>query len=55
MKTCKNCLALLPYSEFHRKIDTVDGLQRRCKKCNKQIVYGYRQQKYLDKSINNLM
>ena len=36
MKKCSNCGELKPFSEFHKKKCSKDGLQSQCKMCNKK-------------------
>lgn len=36
MKTCQTCGETKPHTEFHKRSKAKDGLQSRCKKCNRQ-------------------
>jgi len=36
LKKCSKCGELKPFSEFHKKKNTKDGLQSQCKMCNKK-------------------
>lgn len=33
---CQSCLEIKPFSEFHKRSKALDGLQTRCKVCNKK-------------------
>ena len=43
-KMCKKCGAVKPRTEFHRRKQSSDGLQYRCKKCHSRAVVVSRKQ-----------
>lgn len=45
MKTCKNCFARLPTSQFHKNKASKDGFQYKCKKCAIECVLIGRKEK----------